>query len=142
MKTSAAAPGASLLDLPDELLLQIFASLSFQYSACLGLTCRRLYNVHYSIHGTIRLTPGLIVLLKKWMAASGRRYSHFWNVFVHLENELKNEQRTRSRANRSIGRSTRQLHTIVVNGKVQRSFLDRDWYKHYVLGGLDRQHNS
>jgi len=132
------APTASLLDLPNEILLQIFVALPPQYSACLGITCRRLYNIHYSVHGTIKLTPVLILLLKNWMGATGRRYSHFWNVFVHLENDLRNEKGLWRRASKVIGRSSRQLHTIVVNGKVRRSLLERDWYKHYIPEDLER----
>ena len=69
---------ASLPLLPSELLLKIFAHLDPGNSICLGLTCKRLYLIHRSLHGSVRLEtrvvaplspspgPRLYELLEEW----------------------------------------------------------------------------
>ena len=50
----AASPSA-LASLSTELLLQIFSYLDPVHSTCLGLSCRRLYHIHFSKHKTVHL---------------------------------------------------------------------------------------
>jgi len=52
-------PSSNFLNrLPNELLLRIMLFLSPEYSACLGVTYRRLYAVHRRLNGTVPLyTP-------------------------------------------------------------------------------------
>lgn len=66
------------LALPSELLLKIFSHLDPGTSTCLGLTCKRLYVLHRSLHGSVRLEtrchtarslasgPKLYELLEEW----------------------------------------------------------------------------
>jgi hypothetical protein len=81
MATKAAAASqpprtAALPFLPNELLLKIISHLSPGHSACLGLTCKRLYVLHRELHDSVSLDtrcptggsmgPRLYELLEDW----------------------------------------------------------------------------
>lgn len=51
-----AQPKKHLLSLPNELLLKIHKYLCPVTSACLGVTNRRNYSIHRTLHGTVNLT--------------------------------------------------------------------------------------
>jgi hypothetical protein len=46
---------ATILNLPTEIHLEIFSHLNPGASACFGLTCKKFYSIHRSIHGTVSL---------------------------------------------------------------------------------------
>jgi hypothetical protein len=62
---------------PDEVILLIFEKLHPVTSTCLGLTCKKLYPIHRSLHGTVGLkrtvlgtwqgSPHLGELLGRWV---------------------------------------------------------------------------
>jgi hypothetical protein len=76
LHSQPAPPTLTLL--PSELLLKIFSHLDPGSSACLGLTCKRLYLLHRSLHGSVRLEtrchtalspapgPKLYEMLEEW----------------------------------------------------------------------------
>ena len=41
--------------MPVEMHLELFKCLDEAQSVCVGLTCRKLYSLHYSIHGKVEL---------------------------------------------------------------------------------------
>jgi len=49
-------PACHLAKLPIELLLEIQTHLCPVQSTCLGLTCKRLYGIHWGIHGKVLLS--------------------------------------------------------------------------------------
>jgi F-box-like len=48
-------PTPTLTNLPVEITLHILSYLNPGHSACLGLTCKRLYKLHREIHGNVSL---------------------------------------------------------------------------------------
>ncbi|KAE9369280.1 hypothetical protein N431DRAFT_469205 [Stipitochalara longipes BDJ] len=48
-------PKHQLMDLPIDLHVELFKHLSPTSSACLGLTCKTLYDIHWSRHGKVPL---------------------------------------------------------------------------------------
>jgi hypothetical protein len=64
-----------LAALPTEIHLKIFKHLSRVSSACLGITCRALYRIHWSLHQRVHLEDDdpdthawLPYLIQYWMA--------------------------------------------------------------------------
>ena len=55
VKTFGTNSNRHLLTLPDELKLNIISNLDRVESACLGLTCKQLYAIHWQKHGKVDL---------------------------------------------------------------------------------------
>jgi hypothetical protein len=55
-------PRANIANMPNEILFKIFKDLHPVFSACAGLTCKRLYAIHRHLHGTVKLLH-LVILV-------------------------------------------------------------------------------
>lgn len=53
VKQTTARKLSILETIPNEVLLLLFETLKPTSSACLGLTCRKLYPIHRALHGTV-----------------------------------------------------------------------------------------
>lgn len=53
--SSSSAIESRLSSLPPELQLEIFERLHAVSSACLGLTCKKFYAIHWNIHGKVQI---------------------------------------------------------------------------------------
>jgi hypothetical protein len=99
------SPKLQLATLPTEVHFKIFKHLSPVSSACLGLTCKALYRIHWSLHQCVRLdrddpdtNARLSYLLESWMAPlvlwSKGKTVKFVTVreFRHLEEVTRREK--------------------------------------------------
>lgn len=58
----------TLQSLPDEVHLLILSHLTHTQSTCLGLTCKKFYTIHYSLHGKVGIREdSLVSLLLSWI---------------------------------------------------------------------------
>ncbi|KAH8593247.1 hypothetical protein B0O99DRAFT_688830 [Bisporella sp. PMI_857] len=80
-----------LSTLPGELINKIFEDLDNKISStCLGLTCKRLYNVHWSLHGKMKVVGrfGYSVLgemLCEWMRKGDYQYCDWHFKFTRKD---------------------------------------------------------
>lgn len=72
------APLVAFTTVPSEVHLELFRHLHRVDSTCLGLTCKKFYNIHRQLHGMVGLgewdmsdihSKQLHMLLKDWMGA-------------------------------------------------------------------------
>ncbi|KAN0121896.1 hypothetical protein V8E51_000222 [Hyaloscypha variabilis] len=67
----------SLLDLPYDIIFEIFDYLHPIHSACLGLTCKAFYPIHWSLHPKIPLhTATLDYVWARYLAPFSNRRKH------------------------------------------------------------------
>jgi hypothetical protein len=126
--------GLGLNDLPFDIHFQILSYLHPIFSTCLGLTCKRLYTIHRSLHSTVRTSDlwltvevELQQLLETWMAP---KYTWSWlqERYVKSDELERSDWRCRAESRRSLVDSTfRSYQPEIMDGEVflrERIHLD------------------
>jgi len=69
---------ANIANIPNEILIRIFHYFHPVFSTCAGPTCKRLYAIHRSLHGTVELLHRVYWCVERWPNYDAWRPLHYF----------------------------------------------------------------